>query len=86
MLRRAGLILTTMLLGVIVLSGVALAVTKVCTTNPCEGTSGPDTLIGNASKNLIDGRPGADYIAGLAGLHRLRRWHRHGLRRWLHPK
>jgi Ca2+-binding RTX toxin-like protein len=64
MLRRAGLILATMLLGVIVLSGVALAVTKACTTNPCEGTSGPDTLNGNASRNLIEGNPGADYIAG----------------------
>jgi hypothetical protein len=32
-----------------VLSGVALAVTKACITNPCEGTSGPDTLIGNAT-------------------------------------
>ena len=64
MLRRAELILATMLLGVIVLSGVALAVTKACTTNPCEGTSGPDTLNGNASRNLIEGNPGADYIAG----------------------
>jgi hypothetical protein len=46
------------------LSGVALAVTKTCTTNPCEGTSGPDTLIGSASKNPIYGRSDADYIAG----------------------
>jgi Ca2+-binding RTX toxin-like protein len=71
MLRRAGLILATMLLGVIVLSGVALALTISCTTNPCEGTSGPDTLIGNATKNLIDGNPGADYIAGKGGADKL---------------
>jgi Ca2+-binding RTX toxin-like protein len=63
---RAVLILVTMSLGVLVLSGVALAVTKTCITNPCEGTSGPDTLTGTASKNQIYGRPDADYIAGRA--------------------
>jgi hypothetical protein len=53
-----------MLLGVIVLSRVALAVTKACTTNPCEGASEPGMLIGNARENLIEGFMGADYIAG----------------------
>jgi hypothetical protein len=37
---RSLLILATMLLGVMMLSGVALAVTKTCTTDPCEGTNG----------------------------------------------
>ena len=64
MLRPTGLILAMMSLVVMLLSGVALAATITCTTNPCEGTSGPDTLVGNASKNLIEGNPGADYIAG----------------------
>jgi Ca2+-binding RTX toxin-like protein len=64
MLRPTGLILATMMsLGVMLLSGVALAITMTCTTT-CEGTRFPDTLIGNASKNKIEGKPGADYIAG----------------------
>ena len=52
-----------MSLGVVLLSGVALAVTMTGTTNG-EGTSRPDLLIGNASKNSISGRPGEDYVAG----------------------
>ena len=39
MLGRAALILATMLLGVIVLSGVALALTISCTTRPMRGTA-----------------------------------------------
>ena len=53
------------------LGGVALAVTKTCTTKPREGTGGPDTLIGNASKNQIYGRSDADNIAGRAAADRL---------------
>jgi Ca2+-binding RTX toxin-like protein len=64
MFRPTGLILVLVLLGAMVLSGVALAATITCSTNPCEGTSGPDTLIGNANKNLIEGNPGADHIVG----------------------
>ena len=33
-----------MLLVLVAAGGVALAVTQTCTTDPCEGTSGPDTL------------------------------------------
>jgi hypothetical protein len=65
MLRPTGLILAMMSLGVMLLSGVALAVTMTCTLH-CQGTNGPDTLIGTASKNSIGGRQGADYIAGKA--------------------
>jgi Ca2+-binding RTX toxin-like protein len=62
---RALLIVATMLLGVLVLSGVALAVTKTCTTtNPCVGTNGPDRLIGTDAKNEIRGRGGSDYVSG----------------------
>jgi hypothetical protein len=63
---RALLIMVTMLLGVLVLSGVALAVTKTCTTNPCVGTNGPDRLTGTDAKNEIRGRGGSDYLAGRA--------------------
>ncbi len=61
---RALLILATTLLGVMALSGAALAVTKVCSANPCLGTSGPDGLKGTDAKNEIRGFPGRDFIAG----------------------
>jgi Ca2+-binding RTX toxin-like protein len=61
---RALLILATRLLGVMALSGAALAATKTCSANPCEGTDGPDRLKGNDAKNEIRGLRGPDYIAG----------------------
>jgi hypothetical protein len=61
---RALLILATTLLGVMMLSGAALAVTKTCSANPCVGTNGPDRLKGNSTKNEIRGLRGPDYIAG----------------------
>jgi RTX calcium-binding nonapeptide repeat (4 copies) len=61
---RAPLILAITLLGVIALSGAALAATKTCSNNPCVGTNGPDRLIGNTQKNEIRGLRAADYIAG----------------------
>jgi len=61
---RALLILATTLLGVMALSGAALAATKTCSVNPCVGTKGADRLKGNATKNEIRGLRGADYIAG----------------------
>ena len=61
---RALLIVAKMLLGVLVLSGVALAVTKTCTNNPCVGTNRPDRLIGTDAKNEISGLAGSDYLAG----------------------
>ena len=64
MRMRALLILATTLLGVMALSGAALAATKTCSANPCVGTKGADRLKGNATKNEIRGLRGADYIAG----------------------
>jgi len=61
---RAPLILAIALLGVIALSGAALAATKTCSNNPCVGTKGPDKLKGNATRNEIRALRGADYIAG----------------------
>jgi hypothetical protein len=52
------------LLGVMVLSGAALAVTKTCSANPCVGTKGPDRLKGTDAKNEISGLRGPDYITG----------------------
>ena len=92
---RALLILATTLLGVMALSGAALAATKTCSDNPCVGTNGPDRLKGTDAKNEIRGLAGADYITGkqsadelygnrgqrLRGRRQLRSGHRHRLRR-----
>ena len=61
---RALLILATTLLGVMALSGAALAATKTCSKNPCVGTNGADRLKGTDAKNEIRGLGGPDYIAG----------------------
>ena len=61
---RALLILATTLLGVMALSGAALAATKTCSENPCVGTNGADRLKGTNAKNEIRGLGGPDYIAG----------------------
>jgi Ca2+-binding RTX toxin-like protein len=61
---RALLILATTLLGVMALSGAALAATKTCSNNPCVGTKGADRLKGTDAKNEIRGLRGPDYIAG----------------------
>jgi Ca2+-binding RTX toxin-like protein len=62
--RKLALVLAAMLAALVVASGAALAVSKVCPAgstqaNPCSGTSGNDLLIGDQF--------GPDYIKGLAG-------------------
>jgi len=57
MRRRVLLILGTMLLGVMLLGGAALAKTIT-------GTNGPDRLVGTPNKDRISGLGGADYLAG----------------------
>jgi Ca2+-binding RTX toxin-like protein len=65
---RAVLILATMLLGGLLLSGVALAVNKVCPpNNPCRGTNSKDKLTGNASRNVVYANGGKDYAKGNRG-------------------
>ena|SRR5215208_3286583 len=58
--RRALFILATMMLGVLLLGGVALADT-------IDGTSGPDDLVGTDKDDVIHASGGADYVSGLAG-------------------
>ena len=60
MRRRALLIMATMMLGVLLLGGVALADT-------IDGTSGPDDLVGTDKDDVIHASGGADYVSGLAG-------------------
>ena len=61
---RVGLILATMVLGGMLLSGVVLA--KTCSHN-CRGTGGDDYLTGSGSGNTIAGLGGDDTIKGLGG-------------------
>jgi Ca2+-binding RTX toxin-like protein len=63
-------ILVTMVLGVLLLSGVVLAANKYCHNN-CKGTSGRDQLTGDGSKNKIQGLGGRDYVGGGAAGDRL---------------
>ena len=58
--RRVLLIMAAMMLGVLLLGGVALADT-------IDGTSGPDDLVGTDKDDVIHASGGADYVSGLAG-------------------
>jgi Ca2+-binding RTX toxin-like protein len=59
-MRRAALILTTTAVALLLVSGVALAVTRV-------GSSRDDTLLGTNGPDLLDGRAGDDHVFSLAG-------------------
>jgi Ca2+-binding RTX toxin-like protein len=61
---RALLVLATMVLGGMLLSGVVLAVTKHC-DHDCKGTNGRDRLIGSGSTNTLSGLGGPDTLKGL---------------------
>jgi hypothetical protein len=63
---RALLILATMVIGGMLLSGVVLAEKKHCDNN-CRGTNSSDTLIGDNSKNTIRALGGGDVVSGLPG-------------------
>ena len=52
--------MATMMLGVLLVGGVALADT-------IDGTSGPDDLVGTDQEDIIHASGGADYVSGLAG-------------------
>ena len=62
---RALLILATMVLGGMLLSGVVLA--KQCDNN-CKGTNSSDTLIGDKSNNTLKALRGPDLVKGLQGV------------------
>lgn len=73
--RRTVLLLVTLLTGVVVAGGIALAETFACTTNPCKGTENADLMTGtdpDPSSNVtgndtIDGLGGEDRISALGG-------------------
>lgn len=64
-MRRMAILLGATLLLVMVAAGMALAVTKTCNNNPCEGTDNDDVLyerVGNGLGDTISGFGGADAI------------------------
>jgi hypothetical protein len=70
--RKLALVLAAMLAALVVASGAAMAVNKVCPSgstqaNPCSGTSGIDLLIGTSGSDYIKGLAGNDKIAGDGG-------------------
>ena len=68
-MRRTVVLLATMVLTLLVASGVALAVTKIGTDGPdfLMGTRGSDELFGRGGSDRINGRPGDDVILGGPG-------------------
>ncbi|HEX6709761.1 MAG TPA: hypothetical protein VF068_05460 [Rubrobacter sp.] len=67
--RRVVLLLTTMLAALVMASGAAFAVNKVCPSgttpsDPCRGTAMTRTSSGN---DTLIGTPGVDYIRALSG-------------------
>jgi Ca2+-binding RTX toxin-like protein len=66
-MRRIALLLATTMGLALLLAGVALAASFTCTTNPCKGTSGPDTITGTINAETINGLAGDDDISALDG-------------------
>ncbi len=68
-MRRFILPLAAMSAALVLVSGVALAVTKIGTNGPDTliGTKGSDELVGKGSSDWIEGRAGQDVIRGGPG-------------------
>ncbi len=68
-MRKSVLLLASMALALVLVSGVAWAVTKDCTPAPdyCIGTADPDTLKGSAERDRIYGLEGGDDLFGNGG-------------------
>ncbi len=62
-------LLASMAFALVLVSGVALAITKNCTPAPdrCEGTNEPDLLIGSAQRDKIYGLAANDELRGNGG-------------------
>lgn len=66
-MRRTVPLLASMVLGVLLVSGVALAANITCPTGEnglCEGTTGDDTLTGTGARDTIKGLAGIDTLYG----------------------
>ena len=66
-MRRAILLLAVMGLGLLLVSGVALAKTFTCRDNPCVGTNGADLITGTFRPETIQARSGDDEVRAREG-------------------
>jgi Ca2+-binding RTX toxin-like protein len=69
-MRRSLLLLTTMALGVLMVSSVALALNRIsCQPDAflCEGTTGDDSMSGTAGYDNMHGGLGNDKLNGYGG-------------------
>ena len=65
-MRKMGLLLAALVVGLAVASGAALAATRTCPRN-CTGTDDPDRLIGSTASQTMLGLGGGDSISGYRG-------------------
>src|SRR5829696_5251889 len=63
-MRKPTILFAFLVLGLLLTGGVAMAITKTCTTNPCEGTPDNDTLFGTEESNQIRALGGNDTLLG----------------------
>ena len=66
-MRRVTLLLLAIIAAMLLATGVAIAVTKTCSTNPCDGTNESDILTGTTDIDVIRGLAGNDIIDALRG-------------------
>lgn len=67
-MRRTILLLTTMAVGVLLASGIALAADLQCVVGrTCFGTFAPDVITGTTTADTIKARAGDDQVSGLGG-------------------
>jgi Ca2+-binding RTX toxin-like protein len=71
-MRRAVLLLSTLVAALLVGSGVALAAIIPCPGGLCEGTTGDDEMTGTSGTDYIYAREGNDTLRGLAAFDDLR--------------
>src|SRR5918998_5938696 len=67
LMRRILVLLTTMVSGVLLASGVALAANVQCLGGPCVGTEERDQITGSEQTDDIQALGGADVVAALGG-------------------
>jgi Ca2+-binding RTX toxin-like protein len=69
--KRAGLLIVAAAVALLLVSGIAVALTFTCNQNKCRGTNGNDTIYGTRVGNSIHSLEGADLVRGNGGRDRL---------------
>ena len=66
-MRRTLLLLSTMMLALLLASGVALAANIQCQGGPCVGTEQNDRITGSLEDDVIQALGGRDHVTGRGG-------------------